>query len=45
VNIEDSQFQVGVKIDVKHMGKNEKGQIRLSRRIVLHRDNPFLSLH
>ena len=32
-------FTVGQPIDVKYLGKNEKGQMRLSRRAVLMRDS------
>ncbi|KAJ1438798.1 hypothetical protein B484DRAFT_392120 [Ochromonadaceae sp. CCMP2298] len=35
----DKLFEVGQKIDVKFLGKNEKGQMRLSRRAVLMRDS------
>jgi polyribonucleotide nucleotidyltransferase len=42
VNVNDLQnmFKQGDKIDVKFLGKNEKGQMRLSRRAVLMRDAP-----
>ena len=33
-------FAIGQKMDVKYLGKNEKGQMRLSRRAVLMRDAP-----
>lgn len=33
-------FAVGQKMDVKYLGKNDKGQMRLSRRAVLMRDAP-----
>ena len=33
-------FEVGQALDVKYLGKNEKGQMRLSRRAVLMRDAP-----
>jgi polyribonucleotide nucleotidyltransferase len=34
-------FAVGQTLDVKYLGKNEKGQMRLSRRAVLMRDTPM----
>ena len=37
---EKSGFSVGTQIDVKYIGNNEKGQMRLSRRAVLLRDSP-----
>jgi polyribonucleotide nucleotidyltransferase len=36
----EKEFTTGQKIDVKYLGKNEKGQMRLSRRAVLRRDSP-----
>lgn len=36
--IEDMKFEVGQKLDVKYIGKNDKGQMRYSRRQVLLRD-------
>jgi len=33
-------FAIGQSLDVKYLGKNEKGQMRLSRRAVLMRDTP-----
>lgn len=38
-NVEAAGFAVGQKLDVKCLGKNEKGQLRLSRRQVLMRDS------
>lgn len=37
---EKAGFAVGDTMDVKYIGKNEKGQMRLSRRAVLMRDSP-----
>ena len=37
--MEKAGFEVGQKLDVKYLGKNEKGQMRLSRRAVLMRDS------
>ena len=37
---EKAGFSVGKLIDVKYIGNNEKGQMRLSRRAVLLRDSP-----
>ena len=39
---EDS-FSPGQKVDVKYLGNNEKGQMRLSRRAVLMRDAPAVA--
>jgi hypothetical protein len=36
---EAAGFAVGQKIDVKFLGKNDKGQMRLSRRAVMLRDS------
>jgi len=36
----EKEFVPGQKIDVKYLGKNEKNQMRLSRRAVLKRDSP-----
>lgn len=36
----EKEFTPGQKVDVKYLGKNEKGQMRLSRRAVLRRDSP-----
>ena len=33
-------YYIGTKIDVKFIGKNDKGQMRLSRRAVSLRDSP-----
>ncbi len=38
---EAAGFVKGQKVDVKYLGKNEKGQMRLSRRAVLLRDTPL----
>lgn len=40
LNIENLGLTAGQKIDVKYLGKNEKGQMRLSRKAVLMRDSP-----
>lgn len=37
----EKEFVPGQKIDVKYLGKNEKGQMRLSRRAVMKRDTPI----
>jgi len=37
-NPESAGFEAGQKLDVKLIGKNDKGQLRLSRRAVLMRD-------
>lgn len=37
---EKAGFVAGGKIDVKHIGQNDKGQMRLSRRAALLRDSP-----
>ena len=37
--VEKAGFVAGVKIDVKYLGKNDKGQMRLSRRAALLRDS------
>jgi predicted RNA-binding protein with RPS1 domain len=39
MSVEKAGFEVGQKLDVKYIGKNEKGQMRLSRRAVLMRDS------
>ena len=39
LSLEKAGYAVGQKIDVKYLGKNEKGQMRLSRRAVLMRDS------
>lgn len=36
----EKEFVPGQKIDVKYLGKNEKNQMRLSRRAVMKRDSP-----
>ena len=36
----EAKFKPGEKMDVKFLGKNDKGQMRLSRRAVLMRDAP-----
>lgn len=43
LNVESAGFVIGQKMDVKYLGKNEKGQMRLSRRAVLMRDSPSLN--
>jgi len=35
----EASFAIGQELDVKNLGKNEKGQLRLSRRAVLLRDS------
>jgi predicted RNA-binding protein with RPS1 domain len=39
-SVEES-FKVGQQIDVKYVGKNDKGQLRLSRRAVMMRESPL----
>ena len=39
----EDTFSPGQKIDVKYLGNNEKGQMRLSRRAVLMRDAPAVT--
>jgi predicted RNA-binding protein with RPS1 domain len=43
LSVEKAGFSIGQKLDVKCLGKNEKGQLRLSRRAVLLRDSPQIS--
>eukprot|EP00597_Dinobryon_sp_UTEXLB2267_P006313 CAMPEP_0170079124 /NCGR_PEP_ID=MMETSP0019_2-20121128/15589_1 /TAXON_ID=98059 /ORGANISM="Dinobryon sp., Strain UTEXLB2267" /LENGTH=821 /DNA_ID=CAMNT_0010292435 /DNA_START=140 /DNA_END=2602 /DNA_ORIENTATION=+ len=43
LNVESAGFVIGQKMDVKYLGKNEKGQMRLSRRAVLMRDSSSLN--
>ena len=39
-SITEAKFKPGEKMDVKFLGKNDKGQMRLSRRAILMRDAP-----
>ena len=39
MTIEESGLQIGALVDVKYLGKTEKGRIRLSRRAALLRDS------